>query len=99
MAKVKSTRIGDSLKHADVLYGPMLSEKYAVDFLKGIDIVEADGATKLWGQGRIATGSTPENFQGSPEGGVFMWPHVYACLLYTSPSPRDRTRSRMPSSA
>ena len=28
------------------------------------------------------------------EGG---WPG--ACLLYTSPSPRDRTRSRMPSSA
>ena len=25
--------------------------------------------------------------------------HVNACLLYTSPSPRDRTRSRMPSSA
>ena len=24
---------------------------------------------------------------------------VLACLLYTSPSPRDRTRSRMPSSA
>ena len=24
---------------------------------------------------------------------------VGACLLYTSPSPRDRTRSRMPSSA
>ena len=28
-------------------------------------------------------------------------PGIYnnACLLYTSPSPRDRTRSRMPSSA
>src|SRR5665811_2572537 len=25
--------------------------------------------------------------------------HGEACLLYTSPSPRDRTRSRMPSSA
>ena len=24
---------------------------------------------------------------------------AHACLLYTSPSPRDRTRSRMPSSA
>ena len=24
---------------------------------------------------------------------------AYICLLYTSPSPRDRTRSRMPSSA
>ena len=25
--------------------------------------------------------------------------HSWGCLLYTSPSPRDRTRSRMPSSA
>ena len=24
---------------------------------------------------------------------------IFTCLLYTSPSPRDRTRSRMPSSA
>ena len=27
------------------------------------------------------------------------WGLPYICLLYTSPSPRDRTRSRMPSSA
>jgi len=27
------------------------------------------------------------------------WTGYYSCLLYTSPSPRDRTRSRMPSSA
>ena len=26
-------------------------------------------------------------------------PRLRTCLLYTSPSPRDRTRSRMPSSA
>ena len=25
--------------------------------------------------------------------------YYFPCLLYTSPSPRDRTRSRMPSSA
>ena len=30
---------------------------------------------------------------------VYMWGGSDACLLYTSPSPRDRTRSRMPSSA
>ena len=30
---------------------------------------------------------------------VWFWYHPYDCLLYTSPSPRDRTRSRMPSSA
>ena len=27
------------------------------------------------------------------------WNKDISCLLYTSPSPRDRTRSRMPSSA
>ena len=33
--------------------------------------------------------------------GVDGWRRTYlkSCLLYTSPSPRDRTRSRMPSSA
>ena len=31
------------------------------------------------------------------QNGKFKLPHI--CLLYTSPSPRDRTRSRMPSSA
>ena len=31
--------------------------------------------------------------------GKGMSPGAAACLLYTSPSPRDRTRSRMPSSA
>ena len=30
--------------------------------------------------------------------GVKFW-QAYACLLYTSPSPRDREKSRMPSSA
>ena len=28
-----------------------------------------------------------------------LMPEIILCLLYTSPSPRDRTRSRMPSSA
>ena len=31
--------------------------------------------------------------------GVRLTQQPIACLLYTSPSPRDRTRSRMPSSA
>ena len=32
------------------------------------------------------------------QGGIFEMRDI-PCLLYTSPSPRDRTRSRMPSSA
>ena len=41
---------------------------------------------------------TPEGTQLVDE---HHWTDLYicGCLLYTSPSPRDRTRSRMPSSA
>ena len=35
----------------------------------------------------------------APEIQLFLLQPNYSCLLYTSPSPRDRTRSRMPSSA
>ena len=35
----------------------------------------------------------------APEGGYQVERDLSYCLLYTSPSPRDRTRSRMPSSA
>ena len=41
----------------------------------------------------LATGGSDE---GAP--GLRLY-HPNYCLLYTSPSPRDRTRSRMPSSA
>ncbi|MGY8754549.1 MAG: aldehyde dehydrogenase family protein [Candidatus Poseidoniales archaeon] len=78
MAKVKNTHIGDSSRNKNILYGPMLSEKYAKDFLLATEMAEASGATKLWGSGRIETGNTPDNFHGTPEDGVFMWPHVYA---------------------
>tara|TARA_B100001750_G_scaffold102691_1_gene81173 strand:- start:3785 stop:5413 length:1629 start_codon:yes stop_codon:yes gene_type:complete len=77
MEKVKSTVIGDSMRHDGVLYGSMLSEKYAVDFLKGIEMCEASGAEKIWGEGRITNDNKPEKFHGDASEGVYMWPHVY----------------------
>ena len=39
-------------------------------------------------------------FSASNSNENFLMSHLISiCLLYTSPSPRDRTRSRMPSSA
>ena len=78
MDKVRTTTIGDSMVHQNVLYGPMLSEKYANDFLRDLQICEKSGARKLWGSGRITTTNKPDNFLGNPEEGVYMWPHVYA---------------------
>ena len=36
---------------------------------------------------------------GMPSNAIYIHELYNTCLLYTSPSPRDRTRSRMPSSA
>ena len=50
----------------------------------------------------VADPSAPQAFvEGIMEGKEWVWNNgiLKDCLLYTSPSPRDRTRSRMPSSA
>ncbi|MEE3082935.1 MAG: aldehyde dehydrogenase family protein [Candidatus Thermoplasmatota archaeon] len=77
MAKVEATPIGDSLRHDGVLYGPMLSEKYASDFLKGLEMCEESGARKMFGNGRITNENKPSGFLGDASEGVYMWPHVY----------------------
>ena len=48
------------------------------------------------------TGNTEQMASAIAEGAgaeLFTISEFNGCLLYTSPSPRDRTRSRMPSSA
>ena len=44
---------------------------------------------------------SPEKIARQPRNHIRVKPYygLEGCLLYTSPSPRDRTRSRMPSSA
>ena len=53
---------------------------------------EARGMTREQLSGII--GYAPRHIQSIENEGQYP-----SCLLYTSPSPRDRTRSRMPSSA
>ena len=48
---------------------------------------------------RVEDGTTPRKVFQKVSGNSFPISPDGACLLYTSPSPRDRTRSRMPSSA
>ena len=55
-----------------------------------IILVDVDeyGVTKI--SGDVESSSRP---------GVYHHAEILVCLLYTSPSPRDRQKSRMPSSA
>ena len=46
---------------------------------------------------KIDPGHTKD--MGGKRGGIVGETHIWDCLLYTSPSPRDRQKSRMPSSA
>ena len=59
---------------------------YSSDVKSNDIVIEAGG-----GSGALTTALAQSAF---PKGKVITF-----CLLYTSPSPRDRTRSRMPSSA
>ena len=77
MEKVRKTKIGDSMRDGDVLYGPMLSSKYADEFLQSLEICEASGADLIFGEGRITKDSAPDGFVSDAEEGVYMWPHVY----------------------
>ena len=49
--------------------------------------------------GHILNLSSMSGHRVPPTGGFYASTKFAVCLLYTSPSPRDRTRSRMPSSA
>ena len=53
---------------------------------------------QMWIQTSYNTSGNQHKDGGTPFRGNYAG-IGYTCLLYTSPSPRDRTRSRMPSSA
>ena len=63
---------------------------------KGADMGAAFGSG---GSGSLFGASGSANFLSHTTAALAAVFFVCTCLLYTSPSPRDRTRSRMPSSA
>ena len=66
--------------------------------IQGKPRVHFDSDRQWWGE---RPEGTIETIRLAQKAGlkILLKPQVYICLLYTSPSPRDATLSRMPSSA
>jgi aldehyde dehydrogenase (NAD+) len=72
---VSTAKVGDPF--SDVLYGPMISEKYLENHLKHLSMVQ--GHHKISGStstGRISKSNPREGFIGDPERGIFAHPVI-----------------------
>ena len=91
--------------------GAKVQAEKRLGLLRGFVVLEVDGQTQLLAARLLERKAIPAH---CPEVAVHIacaavnqvdflltwnFKHINNCLLYTSPSPRDRTRSRMPSSA
>ena len=74
---VGAVRIGDPLQYPDVLYGPFINERFFRTWLEHYKWGQDDGATLLYGAGRITPDSRPEGFQGDPDAAFYGWPTVW----------------------
>ena len=84
--------VPDSLRHR--------AQRMRANFIE--DVSKAPGVVvPLYVLEPVLVGGPAEFFRilAERETGLNEMPQSDVCLLYTSPSPRDRTRSRMPSSA
>ena len=68
--------------------------KYFIDGVQQDTVMIGAGLTYKFDQSDSSNENHPLRFSSDSGNST-----PYTCLLYTSPSPRDRTRSRMPSSA
>ena len=91
-------------KNAGITWDPIFDRSEGAGSIGSVAIFEPN-PNIIW----VGTGEAANRNSSGWGNGLFKtidagktWRHVglaNTCLLYTSPSPRDRTRSRMPSSA
>ena len=82
----------DSWREFTAIYEPVI---YRVACRRGLQHADA---LELVQRVLLAVARSVDRFQPDRKTAKFRtW--LYTCLLYTSPSPRDRQKSRMPSSA
>ncbi|MDA0700158.1 MAG: aldehyde dehydrogenase family protein, partial [bacterium] len=78
LAAVAEIRIGDPNEVPDVLYGPFINRRFFDAWLAHHEVGAADGATKLYGEGRITAERRPPGWAGTdPAAAYYGWPTVW----------------------
>ena len=102
------TVTGSVIEQGDVIIrnGKIISIGANLAAPEGAEIIDATGYYVTPGFispyssiGLVEIGAVSQTNDSSPERDFDLGPALNACLLYTSPSPRDLSTSRMPSSA
>ena len=97
---IKGENVGE-LELNETLFNTKVSENAVYEVVKNQLANKRQGTQSARTRSEVRGGGRKPFRQkgtGRARQGSIRAPH-YTCLLYTSPSPRDRTRSRMPSSA
>ncbi|MCB1198664.1 MAG: aldehyde dehydrogenase family protein [Deltaproteobacteria bacterium] len=76
--KAKNIHIGNPNTDRSVLYGPMIDEHYVNHFMEHFDHAKQDGASLLYGNGRITKDSKPASFTADPDVGYYVWPTIWS---------------------
>ena len=77
LEQARTARIGDPVEYEDVLYGPFINERFFARWLDHYNWGEHDGATLLYGKGRITDENRPSGFAGDPDRGHYGWPTIW----------------------
>ena len=97
------TRIEDQLIMSDGSERLSFLDPITFKINKSINVYDNKGKVELLNELEYIDGNIFSNIYGDDKIAIINpltgRVEYYICLLYTSPSPRDRTRSRMPSSA
>jgi alpha-ketoglutaric semialdehyde dehydrogenase len=78
LARLKEVRIGNPTLSEDVLYGPLIHQRFHERFMKHFDIARTTGAKNLVEtEGRISAGNPWPRFEGDPSTGYYVHPVLW----------------------
>lgn len=77
LEKAQQLQTGDPLLNTKIDYGPLCSENQLQQFMQHYDWGQSEGASLLYGKGRIGRDNLPAQFVGEPNKGLFVWPVIW----------------------